>query len=687
MISFVVTDIRRSIAVLVLGVGTIVSLDVTAQIAFPGNFPWVTGFDIDIPITGQARPALNERFRDDVYGTTIQRITESIAPSFGWNRHEYSRRPAFNSDSARIIMRASGGWWNLYRIEGDNVLFDHQLPSPMEEPNWHPTNPNLYRYFQRSGEELRIYEYNIVSRQSTVIADFNGRLPWPTAKYAWTRYEGRPSRDGRIWCLMAEDESFQAVGLFSYDLLADRILGTLSLNNDDPDHISTSVNGNYCIPSSTGSSGTRAYSLDFGSYTQLTPRSQHSDTALDKNGNDVLVAMDYSTGADSGWLKMIDMATGNSTRLLNTYERSGAAYSQHVSGIATDVPGYIVYSGYAARLDYGQQDADYGDTWGHDRLAIVELAANPTIYNVAYMHNGRGGYWSEPHATVNRDLTRIIFASSWESDSDDDVRSYMVTLGSSSNDGGGNDDDNNDGNNDDGIGSLPRLLTTPDRAGSGDYGWVLTENRTKYWVDGDCRARLQSQGLELDVVPWREISTFADTDAVDCNSSGSDDPGPDDTTNSLPRLLATPDRIGSGNYGWLLTENSTKFWVDADCRDALQQRGLELAVLDWNDIATYPDADPIPCNSVGSDNNDPSDNGSVINDLQIVTTPDRLANNDYGWVLFADGTKHWIDAVCRDRLANNGAEVQAFEWVVIADYSDRDPISCADLVSRLSASH
>lgn len=364
---------------------------------------------------------LNEQFVDAVHGTTIQRISKDNS---SWRRHEYSRRPAFNANSSRIIMRSSGGYWHLYRIKGKRVVYDHALPSPMTEPNWHPTDSNRYRYFDDDGEGMNIREYNIATRRSRVIANFKNRLPWRNAGRVWTRWEGRPSDDGNIWCLMAETSDFKALGLFSYDLAKDRVIATLDLDGE-PDHVATSVNGRYCVPSSDDfGGGTRAYSLDFSRFRQLHGGSEHSDVALDANGRDVLVLADYS----SGQIRMVDMASGRSTPLLPLYNPRGSTFSVHISGLATASPGHVVVSTYNSHLDYGSIEADYGDMWGHDRLAIVELKANPKIYNVAYLRNGRGDYWSEPQATVNRDLSRILYASTWGSNSDNDSRTYMVTM-------------------------------------------------------------------------------------------------------------------------------------------------------------------------------------------------------------------------------------------------------------------
>lgn len=396
------------------------ALPVLAHADLDVDFPWVKGLDTSRPAARGPVPGVNQVFSDSVHGTRIARIT---ADDDGRRRHEYSRRPAFNADSSRLIMTGVGGYWHLYRVDGEQVTYDKVLPSSMSEPNWHPTNPDVYRFFPYNGEGLKISEYNVATDEARDIANFAGRLPWSDATHLWTRWEGRPSADGNIWCMMAEDAGFDTVGLVSYDLSNDRIVGTLDMS-EDPDHISTAASGKYCVPSSTGDLGTRAYTLDFGSFKQLHTKSEHSDVARDASGRDVLVLADFS----SGWIRMADMESGQSTQLVPLYEPRGTAYSVHISGLATDASGYAVVSTYGAYINSRDNGAQYGDMWGHDRLAVVELKSDPQIYNVAYMRNGDAGYFSEPHATTNSDLSKIIFASTWGSNSEDDIRSYMVMM-------------------------------------------------------------------------------------------------------------------------------------------------------------------------------------------------------------------------------------------------------------------
>jgi hypothetical protein len=58
----------------------------------------------------------------------------------------------------------------------------------------------------------------------------------------------------------------------------------------------------------------------------------------------------------------------------------------------------------------------------------VELRASPTIIQLAHHQSRANGYWTEPHASVNRDFTRVLFTSNWGSTSDQDVDAYMVQL-------------------------------------------------------------------------------------------------------------------------------------------------------------------------------------------------------------------------------------------------------------------
>ena len=58
----------------------------------------------------------------------------------------------------------------------------------------------------------------------------------------------------------------------------------------------------------------------------------------------------------------------------------------------------------------------------------VQLAPNPTIYNLAFHRTAYNGYWTAPVASVNRDFTRVTFNSNWGSGSDVDVDAYTIEI-------------------------------------------------------------------------------------------------------------------------------------------------------------------------------------------------------------------------------------------------------------------
>jgi archaellum component FlaF (FlaF/FlaG flagellin family) len=121
---------------------------------------------------------------------------------------------------------------------------------------------------------------------------------------------------------------------------------------------------------------------------------------------------------NTGELYMLDIDTGAKTILFPTYIE-GTATAYHISGKSFAKPGWVLMSTYAR---FG------AEKWLHERVMAVELKADPTIINIAHHRTKYNGYWTEPHASVNRDFSRVFFTSNWGSGSDTDVDAYMVRL-------------------------------------------------------------------------------------------------------------------------------------------------------------------------------------------------------------------------------------------------------------------
>ena len=367
-----------------------------------------------------AKPAKGVAVTEPTYKTCLVRAADHRVDGLpGYARNDYSRRQAFNANNTRQLIYAIDGYWHLYDANTRAHLKQLTGPAGDAEPQWDATNPDLLYYLPMNGIGMKLYELNVSTGATRVVGDFGARLKakWPTSMAAWTRSEGSPSADGRYWCFMVDGDGWNSVGVFTWDKQTNTILGTLNTNGDRPDHVSMSPSGNYCVVSGDGAMGTTAFSRDFSTRKQLLKVSQHSDLALDANGDDNYVAIDYAS--NDGDVFMHNLRTNVRTKLFSTY-LSGTATALHVSGKAFRKPGWVAISTYA--------EGGGSQKWLHRKVMAVQLAANPKIYNLAFHRTAYNGYWTAPVATVNRDFTRVTFNSNWGNGSDTDVDAYTVEI-------------------------------------------------------------------------------------------------------------------------------------------------------------------------------------------------------------------------------------------------------------------
>ncbi len=372
------------------------------------------------------KPQKGVPFIDPLYGTTVVRATDHEADGFGsyYIKNDYSRRQAFNADNSKYLVQAGNGKWCIYVTATYELFSQPDIPTSDIEPQWSPTDPNVL-YYLTPLTKMVIYKYDIIAETKTVVVDFSDRLPWPNAARFSTGSEGSPSADGRYWGFMVSDSQSKSLGFFTWDMETDKILGTYDTFGNKPNHVSMSATGKYFISSWWGEfngveRGTVAFSRDFKEEVcKLNNSSEHSDLALDGNGNDVFVSIDYdSPNAD---VYMITIESGVKTVLFPNYIGSSHA-SIHVSGKSFSKPGWAVISTYNST----------GPTqWYSEKVFAVELKPDPRIICLANTHNLPTVikiYEAETQASVSRDFTKILFNSSWESTNFRDVDVYMVQL-------------------------------------------------------------------------------------------------------------------------------------------------------------------------------------------------------------------------------------------------------------------
>ena len=378
------------------------------------------------------RPPKGQPTFDANFGTCIIRVTEhDVEPPKVFARHDYSRKQAFNSDNTRLLIIAYDGSWHIYDAISLQYLHVLNGVSGDAEPQWHPTNPNLLYYLPRNGVGMKLLEYDIVTNRSRVVGDFAERLKhlWPTASAAWSRSEGTPSADLRYWAFQIDSATWQGLGLFTYDLRDDKILATYDFAKNGksrPDHVSMSPSGKYVVVS--WDEVPHVLTRDLTDARRIASHGEHSDIALDVANDDIYVSVDYQKRG--GPVFMVNLRTGQRTDLFDSYVGSTAT-AMHFSGKSYGMPGWVIVSTYG-EYDSGNKIKRFwggsGHKWLHGKIMAIELRADPRIVNLAYHHSTYAEYWTEPQASVNRDLTRILFNSNWGTSSKLDVDTYMVVI-------------------------------------------------------------------------------------------------------------------------------------------------------------------------------------------------------------------------------------------------------------------
>ncbi|MDO4762509.1 MAG: hypothetical protein Q4A31_11360 [Corynebacterium sp.] len=352
-------------------------------------------------------------------------------------RHEYSRRQAFNADASYFLAQDSHGFWHLYnQATGTHIRALPQLVGDCE-PLWDPQDPKRIIHTDRNGG-TRWYHTNVDTLEHSTLIDLARHSPWPLATSYSTKGEGRTSADGRYLALIAahydaNTQHTHTYGLVVVDLQSASIISTLDAADfptpyANPDHISLSPSGNFVVASWTADGGgTHKWDRDFRNHHPLSPTTEHSDLAIDHNGDDHYVSTDYSRGM----ITSQNLKTGEIIELSPLYPAPGEAYAAHISGQAHRTPGWVVISSYAYTTNYGADYPKQHTSPFFNAIWIQEL--KPAGKRLLVAHTGRSPeridpnleYFLEPHASASADLDHIIFAGTIDSDA---IESYIIDL-------------------------------------------------------------------------------------------------------------------------------------------------------------------------------------------------------------------------------------------------------------------
>jgi len=282
-------------------------------------------------------------------------------------------------------------------------------------------------------DETRLMRYDLSTGSLNVIHDFAEDFPQTDLAAVWTRYEGSPSYDSRFWGLMAQNSDWETVAFLIYDLQEDTLVVREVPRRYSVDNVTISPLGmyflasfdNYCEYDQPGSDGKpcglMVYDSKLENGRSLLRIVGHYDGLLDAAGREVISYQDIDTDD----ISMLDLATGMITPLLPIdFSHSGIGF--HFSGRASGLTGWGLVSTYNGGVP---MDA----TWMDDSVFAVELKAGGRVVRLAHTHSLYNeeieqDYWAEPHASMNRDFTRIVFTSNWGRTGTAEVDLYLVVL-------------------------------------------------------------------------------------------------------------------------------------------------------------------------------------------------------------------------------------------------------------------
>jgi len=373
-------------------------------------------------------------FREPTFGTCLIRVTDrnhDLSPGDASTglRHEYARVQAFNADGSFLLLQGT---------EGTRYLYDAVTLEPIAElvlgaePRWDAEDPELI-YFTE-GTALR--SYRVSSGATETIRDFADDLDGYDPVAVWTAWEGSPSIDRRYWAFMAENDEWLPTAFLIYDRIEDSVevldLRGIPGAEDDVDHVAMSPLGTYLLASfdrscESGAMGTGAHPCGLMVYDRSLREGRgllrvvgHYDTALDADGDEVIVYQDIDTDE----VAMLDLATGDITPLFDI-DFSHTAIGLHFSGLGYQRPGWAVVS------THDNDTASH--TWIDDQVLLVELRQRGRVVRLAHTHSAVDDdeeldYWAEPHASTNPEMTRILFASNMGRTGTGEVDAYLIVL-------------------------------------------------------------------------------------------------------------------------------------------------------------------------------------------------------------------------------------------------------------------
>jgi hypothetical protein len=357
---------------------------------------------------------------------------------------DYSKTPAWNSDGSIIILKGTQNG-HIHLLNGNTYEYIRELMNITDiwyyqypEPRWSHTDPDVFYYV--SG--MKFNSYRISTHVTTTIHTFTDNDFGGTGlSYISCGDEGNPDDTDRYWAFigMTADDLNTGQAILVYDKQTNTVLshkdygaGGMCGAGACPvkaDAVGMSHSGNHVTvvwkqqgdngDFTTRGTGYESFNRSLTYLVKLSEQNNHMDVAQLSNGTDVLVGRSHMTDNNS-YLAMRAMNLDNGS--IMTTCMLPVDTGLHISGRTTSslLKGWVLLSIY---------DQDVGGL-GSGVFASENIAMNMDtceVRRIAHTQSYHSTYFTEPHAAVNWDFTKIIWGSNWRNASNP-VQTYVAEL-------------------------------------------------------------------------------------------------------------------------------------------------------------------------------------------------------------------------------------------------------------------
>jgi hypothetical protein len=379
------------------------------------------------------KPEVGIIFLDPVFNTPVKRLTNAQASGWPGCVPQYSKRQAWNADGSRMILTVEDGYFGLF--DGNNYSFIKRLDIYGEDVFWHPTDPDNIIFCDGN----LLVSYTVSTDEKVVIREF------PEYEWCNTRGEGNLSNDGRYYAFVGQlyNENTGDViikDIIIFDFKTNSVISTTPLpdNFTNFDWVSISPLGNYVVIDYADDTigryhGVEVFDLEMNLLWQKPLGWGHSDLGVDANGDEVLIMDSYDPNENTSLILKYRLSDGLETLLLK-----GNYIDGHISCRNQEPQGWCLISSWddEYRLTVNEQ------TWEpfENEVYWLKMDGSGDVKRIAHHHSRRfspetpnpdsSNYWAEPHATVNKKGTKVIWGSNWEMNMSEDwsVDTYLADV-------------------------------------------------------------------------------------------------------------------------------------------------------------------------------------------------------------------------------------------------------------------